>query len=187
MNAVAWAFVLDGHIFYVLTSVDGITLVCDMRTEQWHHWYSGIVPAEWNAYRGTMWKGRVLAADAELGKVWEIDANADMDEGVSQIQRVVTGFQAMRGKASVRLGSFRLTATVGEPSMVGAAVELRYSDNEGETWSVTHSRTLGVGDFDQPLRFRSLGRLRAPGRIWEIADRGGVVTIEGADADMENA
>jgi hypothetical protein len=62
---------------------------------------------------------------------------------------------------------------------------MRFSDDEGQTWSSVYSRVLIADDFDQPLRFRSLGRIRSPGRLWEISDRGGLVLIEGADADLE--
>jgi hypothetical protein len=181
----AWAFVLDGHIFYVLNGVDGVTLVFDARTGQWHHWYTDIVPADWNAYRGVMWKGRPLVADEVTSEIWELDPSSMLDQDAIQIKRVVTGFQAMRGKASVRQGALRVTASVGEPTLVGATLELRFSDDEGQTWSVTHSKVLQSGVYDQPLKFRSLGRIRAPGRIWEISDVGGLVTIEGADADLE--
>ena len=181
----AWAFVLDGHIFYVLDDVDGNTVVCDMRTGQWHHWYTGDSPGLWNMHRGIMWEGRAIAADAQLPKIWEVDPHSMLDEESIEISRVVTAFQALRGRASARVGSFRLTADVGEPTTVDAEVHLRFSDDEGQTWSSVHVRVLEIGNTDQPLRFRSLGRLRAPGRIWEISDKGGFVLIEGADADVE--
>lgn len=181
----AWAFVLDGHIFYVLDDLNGETYVCDLRSGQWHHWYTGAVPGLWNMKVGVMWKGRPIAADSVLNKIWEVDPHSLQDEDAIEISHVVTAFQAMRGKASARVGSFRLTANVGEPSLEDAEVQLRFSDDEGQSWSITHTRVLVVDDFDQVLRFRSLGRMRAPGRVWEVRDTGGSVLIEGADSDME--
>lgn len=181
----AWAFTLDGHIFYVMDDVAGQTLVCDMRTGQWHHWYTGADPALWNMQSGIMWNGVAIAADLTTNKIWEVDPHSMRDEETIEITRVVTAFQAVRGRASARIGSFRLTASVGEPSLVGAVVHLRFSDDEGESWSPVYERVLSVGDFSQPLRFRSLGRIRAPGRIWEVSDQGGLLLIEGADADIE--
>lgn len=181
----AWAFTLDGHVFYVLNDVNGATLVCDLRTGQWHHWYTGASAGTWNMYRGVMWNGRVLAADQELSKIWELDPASMLDQEEFGITRAVTAFQAIRGKASARVGSFRLTADVGAPDSDGAEVSMRFSDDEGQTWSNAQTRVLASNDFDQVLRFRSLGRLRAPGRIWEIRDTGGAVLIQGADADME--
>jgi hypothetical protein len=176
---------MDGHIFYVMDDVNGDTMVCDMRTGQWHHWYNGAVPGLWNMKGGVMWNGRVIAADAALAKIWEMDPHSMLDEGVTQISRVVTAFQPVRGKASTRVGSFHVTASVGAPTAVDAEVRLRFSDDEGNSWSVTHVRVLATGNFAQPLRYRSLGRLRAPGRIWEVADTGGLVVIQGADANLE--
>lgn len=182
----AWAFVLDGHIFYVLNDVGGDTVVCDLRAgNQWAHWYTGEAGGKWSAYRGIVWKGRTLVVDDLTSSIWEVDPDSMLDGGVDHIKRVVTAFQAVRGKGSIRQGSLRVTASVGEPSLEDATVLLRFSDDEGQTWSPVYSRTLEAGNYDQPLRFRSLGRLRSPGRIWEISDIGGLVTIEGADADME--
>lgn len=181
----AWAFVFDGHIFYVLNDVNGNTMICDLRTGQWHHWYTGVVAGKWNMYRGVVWKGRVLAADELTNEIWEADPHSFLDEAATDIKRVVTAFESVRGKGSVRQGSLRISASVGFPTLVGATLQMRFSDNEGQSWSPTYSRTLVSGDFNQELRFRSLGRLREPGRIWEISDTGGVVTIEAADADLE--
>jgi hypothetical protein len=183
----AGAFNLDGHIFYVMNDVDGATLVCDLRTGQWHHWYTGAVPGLWNMQNGMMWEGRALAADSASNELWEVDPHSMHDEGTVEISRVVTAFQPLRGRASARVGSFRLTAGVGEPSLEGAELKLRFSDDEGQTWGITYTRALETDNFAQPLRFRSLGRLRAPGRIWEVSDSGGLVLIEGADADVEGS
>lgn len=181
----AWAFTMDGHIFYVMDDVDGDTLVCDLRTGQWHHWYTGTVPGVWSMHNGMMWNGRVLASDAVTGQIWEVDPHSMRDEDTTEISRVVTAFHSLRGRSSARVGSFRLTASVGEPSLDAAQVSVRFSDDEGQTWGALYTRALETDNFAQVLRFRSLGRLRAPGRIWEVSDRGGLVLIEGADADIE--
>lgn len=181
----AWAFVLDGHVFYVLSDVNGLTLVCDLTTGQWHHWYTGSERLQWNMYQGAMWKGRALAGDAASNKVWEVDPHSMLDEETQPIERVVTAYLPVRGTASVRQGSLRVTASVGYPTAESAVVKLRYTDDGGASWSPTYERTLVDGDFDQMLNFRSLGRIRAPGRVWEISDVGGLVRIEGADSDIE--
>lgn len=180
----AWAFTLDGHVFYVLNTVEDDTIVCDLTTGQWHHWKTG-EHSFWNMFRGVMWKGRILAADVSAGKIWELDPSSSLDEGTTEIERAVTGFQAIRGRNSYRQGSLRLTASVGAPSADPATVQMRFSDDGGNTWSGYYTVTLVAGDFDQPIEWRSLGRLRAPGRIWEITDEGGLVNIEGLDSNVE--
>ena len=179
----AWAFVLDGHIFYVLNSVNGDTIVCDLRTGQWHHWYTGS-ESTWNMSRGRMWQGRIIACDESKGTIWEVDPESVLDEETTEISRVVTGFQPIRGRASVRQGSLRVTASMGEPSATPATVRMRWSDDEGDTWSSWKSITLNDEEYTQVLRYRGLGRMRAPGRIWEVADEGGLIRIEGIDSDI---
>jgi hypothetical protein len=186
MNAHTWAFVLDGHVFYVLSDISGRTLVCDLTTGQWHHWFTGEEPGLWNMYRGTMWRGRALAADAETAEVWEVDPFSTQDEETLSIHRAVTGFTPVRGRASFRQGSLRLAASVGAPDVEGAEVALRFSDDEGVTWSRSFVVPLRVGAFSQTISFRGLGRMRAPGRIWDLSDAGGLVRIDGVDADMES-
>jgi len=180
----AWAFVLDGHVFYVLPEVEGKTLVCDLSTGQWHRWFTGAHPY-WNAFRGIMWGGRSIAADDAGNVVWEVDPNTMLDEETLQIERTVTGFQPIRGRNSVRQGSLRLTASVGTPTDPDAKIRMRFSDDEGETWSRYYEVALEEGNFAQRVEYRSLGRLRAPGRIWEISDVGGSVCIEGMDSRLE--
>lgn len=185
MTSHGWAFVLDGHVFYVLSDVSGRTLVCDITTGQWHHWFTGSVPGLWNMQRGTMWRGRALAAGATGANIWEVDPLSTLDEGTLLIHRAVTGFMPVRGRASFRQGSLRVSASVGAPSVADATMSLRFSDDEGVTWSRVFTITLRTGAFAQSLSFRGLGRARAPGRIWDIADSGGLVRIDGVDSDME--
>lgn len=184
----SWAFTLDGHIFYVLGTYQGLTLLCDLTTGQWCLWKTAGFDF-WNMHRGVMWRGRVLAADDALPIVWELDpaatGDAETDEESTSIERVVTGFLPSRNRGSNRIGAARLTASVGDPDGPDVPVSLRYSDDEGETWSQAREIVLRSADYEQELKFRSLGRLREPGRLWEISDAGGVVRIDGLDADID--
>lgn len=180
----AWAFTLDGHQFYVLSNVDGTSLVCDLTTGQWHRWFTAQLPF-WNMLRGVTWRGLTIAADHVLPTIWQLAPQSTLDEGVHRIARTVTGFQAIRGKSSYRQGFLRLTASTGAPDAEGIAVRMRYSDDEGETWSRYFPVELQAGRFAQPISYRGLGRMRAPGRLWEISDTGGLVNLEGIDSQGE--
>ena len=180
-----WAFTYDGHVFYVLNSVLEQSLVYDLTTGQWYGWVTSGEIA-WNMHRGTTWRGRVLGADAFSPLVWEMDAESPLDEGAVPIERVVTGFQAVRGAASVRQGSLRLTARRDDPEG-SALVRMRFSDDGGRTWSRYHDVSLEPGNGRSRIEFRSLGRMRAPGRLWEFSDAGGLVRIDGVDSDVEGA
>lgn len=179
----AWAFTMDGHTFYVLNTVGPKSLVYDLTTRQWHVWYTA-GRDYWNMFRGTNWKGRVVAADDAGPQVWELDMYTELDEGGLQIERAVTGFQPLRGRNSILAGSAHLLASVGAPSDSDSTVRLRFSNDEGVTWSEYFTVTLALDDFGQRVTFRSLGRVRPPGRLWEITDAGGLMRIDKLDVGM---
>jgi hypothetical protein len=176
----AWAFTMDGHVFYVLSLGDK-TLVCDLTTGQWSRWFTGTEDL-WNAHRGIMWQGYALAADGSGDTIWRIDPLAELDEEALTIARAATGFTPIRGRKSYRQGSLRLTVTAGQDETL---VGMRFSDDEGESWSSIYPIMVEEYSFGKRLEWRSLGRLRAPGRIWEITDEGGALTIEGLDSNHE--
>lgn len=178
-----WAFNFDGHTFYVLNSVLGKSLVYDLTTGQWHGWVTA-GEVTWNMHRGVVWKGRVLGADAFAPRVWELDTDSELDEGELPIERLVSGFQPVRGSASIRQGSLRLTARRDDPQG-SALVRMRFSDDGGHTWSRHHEVSLLPGDGRSRIEYRSLGRIRAPGRLWEFSDAGGLVRIDGVDTDID--
>lgn len=180
-----WAFSFDGHVFYVLNSVLGQSLVYDLTTQQWHGWVTAGEVA-WNVFRGTTWRGRVIGADAFAPRIWELDPDTALDEGVLPIERVVSAFQPVRGATSMRQGSLRLTARRGDAAE-SATIRMRFSDDGGRTWSSFHGVDLQPGDGRSRIEFRSLGRMCAPGRLWEFYDEGGLVRIDGADTDVEGA
>jgi len=176
----AWAFNLDGHVFYVIGTYYGRTILYDATTGQWCLWKTAGRPF-WNMFRGHVWRGRTLAADHEEGVVWELDPHSMLDEGTVAIERAVTGFMPLRGRTSFPQGALRLT---GSTEQEDAVVTMRWSDDEGETWSGPHTRVIRAVDVVHPVKFRSLGRVRAPGRLWEIVDTGGIMRIDGLDADI---
>jgi hypothetical protein len=180
----AWAFTHHGHIFYVLSAQDAKTFICDIITGQWCRWYTEDNPF-WNMFLGIQWKGRTIAADRTLAKIWEIDPNSELDEEAIPIARAVTGFMPVRGDDAIRQGAMRLTASNGAPTEDPATVQLRFSDDGGKSWVGPYTVTLEAANYAQRLEWRSLGRLRSPGRLWEITDVGGVVRIEDADSDLE--
>lgn len=183
----AWAFTFDGHVFYVLNRAYEPSFVYDMTTQQWHHWLGQeVLESEgaepfWNMFRGVVWKGRVLACGMWDNMIWELDPHSMLDEEIIPIKRKVTGFQPLRGSASQRQGALRVTARK-EDAAEPAILTMRFSDDGGKTWSAP--RTVDLFGSHR-IEFRSLGRIRAPGRIWEISDEGGFVRIDGADADLE--
>lgn len=177
-----WAFVLDGHVFYVLNRVLERSLVYDLTMGQWHSWVTA-GEAAWNMHRGVTWRGRVLGADAFSPLVWELEPESPLDEGALPIEHVVTGFLPVHGRGAVRQGSLRLMAGRDDEAPDGN-LRMRFSDDGGQTWSQTYEIPVEAGAVRR-FEFRSLGRMRAPGRLWEFSDKGGLVRIDGVDTDLE--
>jgi len=176
----SWAFSLDGHTFYVLGDVEEGTLLFDLSTGQWCIWKVGSY-GFFNMRRGTVWRGRVIGAAENSNRLVTLSGQKGYDEGDvgKPIERVATGYQPMRGKDSVRVGALRLTCDVSEQG----TVTMRFSDDNGATWSTPRQVELKVGM--ERVAWRSLGRIRAPGRLVEIADAGGPVRLDGLDADLD--
>ena len=183
----AWTFVLDGHTFYALDLGAEGTFVYDLTTKQWCQFatagYEG-----WNMKFGTMWgEGRIAGADSINQYVWEMDPDATTDELFRTIQHVVTGGLLSRTRLAKAVGKFTVTGSSGiVDEAAGATISLRWSDDQGNTWSDYQTLALTASDFSQTMTWRSLGAYAAPGRIFEISDVGGILRIDGADAGINN-
>lgn len=182
-----WTFTLDGHIFYVLDLGPEGTYLYDKTTKQWCKWYGDGQPG-WNMKNGTMWgTNRIIGGDAVTDQVWELDPSAVLDEGWRDIPHVVTGGLATRNRVYHSVEAFRVSASAGQLDEVnGTTMTLQYSDDQGQTWSKEFTITLEVADFSQEIAWRSLGSFNAPGRIFQITDIGGLIRIDGANADIDN-
>lgn len=182
-KARAWGFTFDGHPFYVLHLGMVGTYVYDLSTEQWQQWRTAGLPT-WNMEHGVTWNRRVVAGDNQNPTLWALDPRSFLDDDYKGITRTVTGGFNVRTRDSYPVGALRVTASLGAPQIVDATLTMRYSDDDGKTWSRTWSMVIEAGKFRQDLSFRSLGSMRAPGRIFELTDNGGLARIDGADADI---
>ena len=61
------------------------------------------------------------------------------------------------------------------------SVSLEYSDDNGVTWSNPRYIDIIEDNFNQEIAWRSLGLIKAPGRIFRISDYGALKTIDGLD------
>ena len=181
----AWTFVLDGHTFYVLDLFNEGTFLYDTETKQWCQ-FTTSGHANWNMHNGTMWgEGRIAGGDAQTGTVWELSPDLATDEGYRQLVHTATGALVTRSRAYKSVDAFRLAASSGQlGSPTEATISLRWSDDQGKTWTARQAITLTDAAFGQEIAWRSLGSFKAPGRIFEVRDTGGVIRIDGADAGI---
>lgn len=184
----AWSFVLDGHTFYVLDLGTEGTFLYDIITKQWSSFttdgYTG-----WNMHFGTTWgQGRVAGGDALTANVWELVPSAAIDEGFRAITRRATGAIHTNKRMFKAVETFNLNIVLGAviDPLVGASISLRWSDDNGVTWSPYLAVALDATLTNQEIAWRSLGAFNSPGRVFEVVDTGSRISIEGADAGIDN-
>lgn len=183
----AWTFTLDGHEFYVLTLGEFGTWVWDATTQTWSEWQTQGYPG-WNFEGGIVWYDEVVIGhDIQNPIVWKLTPDSSIDETFREQERVVTGLVDVRGISSgMSVGALRLTASVGDvQSQRPATVSVRYSDDNGKSWRGPYSIVLDSDDDNQRLAWRSLGTIKAPGRVFEIKDFGGMIRIDDALIDID--
>lgn len=175
----AWTFVLDGHRFYVLPLGEEGDWAYDTTTQEWCQLQSlgffGI-----NFVHGVMWGIRVMGGDSLYPYLYELDPTQPLDEGWREIQRMVTGGIATRGRSVIGVANFSVTASVGDDNSVDMPISLAFSDDNGETYSQEFDIPL-TDKASQQLIWNALGSFEAPGRIFRITDTAGPVRLDGAD------
>lgn len=176
----AWTFVMDGHRFYVLPLGKEGDWAYDTTTQEWSQLQSQGFDGL-NFTHGVMWGLRVMGGDSLYPYLLELDPTQPQDEGWREIQRIVTGGLATRGRSVVGVANFNLTASVGDDSSVDMPISLAFSDDNGVTWSPEFDETLSDAST-QLLIWNALGSFAAPGRIFRVTDYAGPVRIDGADA-----
>lgn len=183
----AWTFVFDGHTFYVLDLGPQGTWVYDIDTQQWCKFTTVGYGNSWNMKGGAVWRnGRVVACDSVTGQVWEIVPTQTHDEGWRPVIHASSAGIPRRSRVHTAMEALRITASVGVIGEEGATFSLRFSDDNGKTWSDPYTLELHENDFDGELAWRSLGSFMAPGRVVELEDTGGLIRIDGADVFLDN-
>lgn len=191
-------FPLDGHDMYFIRLGETATLVYDLSTQQWMEWTSKDLNF-WRVNAACNWigmgtktlsggaKSKVVMGDDSAGLLWTLDPTVGVDDSarsdrdpVTFTRRVVGGV-AQRLRDSTPVGAVYLTADLGSPQYTTATVTLRTSDDNGKTYQDQGTITVEPGNYDQEFVWRSIGQIKAPGRIFEITDDGATVRIDGLD------
>lgn len=193
----AWKFKLDNHEFYVLRLGENKTLVFDMLTRQWS-WWGSPLRNTWRANTGFNWKtpgtsaflfgSNVVCGDDNTGVLWILDPEQGYDdspivsdETPQKFFRKATAQVISRGRAFIPVYDLYLTASPSAPAYPSAEVSLKYSDNGGQTFVNAGNIPVQFNNYVQEYAWRSLGRIQAPGRIFQIEDDGAFARIDGLD------
>lgn len=195
----AWGFTLDGHDFYVLKlGTSGKTLVFDLTTQQWS-WWATKERASWRASTGINWRSagtvpsrygsNIIVGDDSNGALWVLDPERSTDDGLiegtsSSFDRVATAQMVVKGKQVSPIYSVYLSCSPGEANLDNE-VKLEYSDDQGRTFVTATLPHVVNGNVNQEYEWRSLGLVRAPGRLFRITDKGTLSRIDGLNINEE--
>lgn len=195
----SWYYTLDGHDMFVLRlGTAGKTLVFDLSTNQWAWWTSPDSP-RWRPSCSTHWRtsgslagiygSDVVVGDDSTGVLWVLDPMKGEDDrliesGTIPFERIATGQMTATGRTPVPIYSVGLSASLGNPKSTDATVLLNYSDDMGKTFVTANEPMVSEsGNYDQEFIWRSLGQVRAPGRLFRIVDHGAFARIDSLDVN----
>lgn len=168
-DARAFTYQQEGHGFFVLTfPAAQHTHVYDTATGLWHEraWRDPVstAPLRWRYSTHVFFNNEHLVGDDTNGKFYKLDMSVNTDNG-DPIYRMRT-LQAVE-KNQERL--FFSMIQVDMETGYGGTLEMRWSDDGGNTYSAVKTTSLGaVGEFNHRVIFRRLGSGRQ-GRIFEIS------------------
>lgn len=164
----AFTVTFSGHVFYVLNLPGVGTWALDVGLSKWYEWSS------WNRTRF-----RVTVADSELmgdffsGAMFTFDKNSFNEVG-DPIERVVSSYLAYKSGPALRNFNIYLRCVRGVGLVTGygatPVVEMRYSDDEGYTYTPWREAPLGIqGDRSDVAKsiWYDLAAVDPPGRLYE--------------------
>lgn len=162
----AWFFRHNRHDFYVLTT-DQFSLAFDLVKGSWSKWDTFNL-LNWQAHLGIQSNGVAYAGDSASDVIWTLEEG--VSDGTLPVVREVSGtvdnFGARQPCSSVYA---RVNAGWSPTYGFEPALEMRFSDDQGGTWSDYYSASLGDrGEYFTNVQFRSLGVIQRPGRTFEF-------------------
>lgn len=182
----AWTFDFDGHTFYVLDLAEEGTWLYDFSTGQWSKFETPGFGA-WNMLNGFAWESNrmVVGGDSLYPIVHALDYDSHLDDGWRPVEYKVTAGVTTRERNGKSVDSVRLAVSTGYTVDEEPTITMRFSDDNGATWSDDYDFQLVSGEYSQRVEWNSLGQIKIPGRVFEFSDQGGLIRIDGADAQIE--
>jgi hypothetical protein len=193
-DAFAYVYQMQGHTFYVVTfPTADATWMFDAATGEWFEWlWRDSGTNEFHRHRSNCHAfvgGKHLVGDWEDGKVYslESDVYTDNGEAIRRLRRTQTtsdgGKPLFFSNLVIDMETGVANGDVADPQIM-----LRYSDDQGHSWSNEKTRSIGaVGEYSKIVQFGgSLGRTKkSKGRVWELSMTDAVKwCIFGADVQV---
>lgn len=171
---------LDGHIFYGIHVRDRGTFVYDQATNQWAQWQSGDL-LYWNAQFCLRWNSKYYAQNLLDNYVVEIDPSSVLDDSFRENDFIVTGRLESQSRRYVRNSEVQLFGSVG---LRGGDVSLRYSDDDGATFTSYITVNVPAGARQTNVMWYDLGSITSPGRVYQIYDLGTIRRVQTLNAKL---
>ncbi len=176
-NVTTLSYEFDGH-YFIQWNIPGApySIVFDMLTQQWHY------RSRWNPATGKWERDRAdthvfiwdkhLVTDYENGNIYEMSAKYRKDD--TFLPRRIKRFPYFIDTLEYMFISFMqldcqvgVGTLTGNPEDINPLVSVRWSDDQGNTWSNSLQRSLGtVGNYNHRVFWNRGGKTRA--RIFEL-------------------
>ena len=155
----SWPMVWQGHPLYVM-GLDDETLAYDVASDWTQFTYRGGDFPSVGLYDGET----IYAGGA---KVWTLTDRAD-DDG-EEMERLFTGVCPASQPIICSCIEVGLSPGVTPVDDEPAVVQMRFSDDQARTWSDWRTCSTGAGGaYRARVRYRALGMIDSPGRLFEI-------------------
>lgn len=194
-----WPFTLDEHDYYVVRlGAINTTLVYDTFSRQWYVWGSNDGNL-WRAYTGTNWlSGRrfapehssVIVGDDGNGALYFLSPDDDNDDDALEgealprpFTRTVTAQMFVDpGYSRAPCFGVQLFGSIGSGEDI-LTVKLEASDDRGHSYTDLGEVTINNAEYNERVHWRSLGSMRAPGRLFKVTDTGALKRIDSLEMD----
>ena len=187
-TAIALTYGQEGHAFYCLKLPDDITLCFDVASGKWHERQS-FGQNDWRVSHYAAAYNQRFVGDANTGNIFTLDLDTYLDNDADTIQRIITcvpvasdnGQWITHNKVRVDIDA---GVGFGEGQAKDPEIFLRWSDEDGQTFSNFRGRKIGkVGERQNRSFWNRLGKSRS--RIYQTAIYDPVpVHIKGAYIDV---
>lgn len=194
-TATGYAYTDGGHVFYVINFA-AASWTYDVKTGVWHERAFMNANGDLEPHRAyclaqSTYYNTIFVGDRELNKVYALDSATKDDDG-AEIKRLRSSPYVSNGGVNVFHHEINFDLETGVGLDGDAAIQdanpevmLRYSDDNGRSWSNERRAYLGkIGEFAKRVIFRRLGKSRQ--RVYELSYTGKTdFTILGANIDLE--
>jgi hypothetical protein len=188
-DAQAYSYQINGHSFYQITfPTESKTWQYDAASGKWIEIVCRDSDNNYLRHRSNchvFFERKHLVGDFENGNIYQLDLDTYTDNG-SPIPRIKTFAHMVSNGKRQFFNSLELDMEVGVGNSddPDPQVSLRWSDDGGNTWSSTLTRSIGkVGEYSKRVKFNRLGS--GYDRIFEVATTAKCkIALQGAFVDV---